>query len=74
MQLRVMSRYDIAAYVWPSFQHEPRMAHVWTEGDGEWQTVRNARPKFDGHNQPRVPLMRGYEAPELHMACAACAN
>jgi hypothetical protein len=51
-----MSRYDVAAYLWPSFHHEPRMAHIWTEGDGEWQTVRNARPKFDGHRQPRRPL------------------
>jgi hypothetical protein len=32
------------------------MARVWTDGDGEWQTVRNARPSFEGHHQPRVPL------------------
>ncbi len=55
-----VKKYDIAAYIWPSYHYEPRMAHVWTEEDGEWTTVRNAKPKFDGHNQPRIPVL-GYQ-------------
>jgi hypothetical protein len=27
-----------------------------TQGQGEWEIIRNAAPKFDGHYQPRVPL------------------
>jgi hypothetical protein len=30
------------------------------EGIGEWETIRKARPKFEGHRQPRVPAW-GYE-------------
>ena len=52
--------YDVAAFIWPSYHHEPRMEKIWTEGDGEWMSVRNARPRFRGHNQPRVPLL-GYQ-------------
>lgn len=36
-------KYDIAAYVWPAFTgDEPRSQMFWTEGIGEWQTVKNA--------------------------------
>jgi hypothetical protein len=50
-------RYDVAAYIWPSYHHEPRMADVWPEGDGEWYTVRRGTPRFPGHDMPRVPLL-----------------
>ncbi|MBQ2793469.1 MAG: glycoside hydrolase family 99-like domain-containing protein [Clostridia bacterium] len=50
-------QYDIAAYVWPSYTgDEPRSKIFWQEGYGEWQTVKKAVPKFDGHNWPRRPL------------------
>ena len=49
--------YDIAAYVWPSYSgNDPRTLTFWPEGMGEWQTVRDAKPKFDGHVEPRKPL------------------
>ena len=54
--------YDVAAYVWPAYQPEPR----WTElglfkaGKGEWQSVWEAKPKWKGHCQPLKPLW-GYE-------------
>lgn len=53
-----MSRkYDIAAYVWPSYTgDEPRSKMFWSEGCGEWQTVKTAGPKFEGHDWPRKPL------------------
>ncbi len=52
-----MKKYDIAAYVWPSYTGmEPRTKIFWPEGIGEWQTVRDAQPKFEGHNWPRKPL------------------
>ena len=50
-------RYDIAAYVWPSYTgDEPRSRIFWQEGYGEWQTVKRATAKFDGHTWPRKPL------------------
>ncbi len=53
-------RYDVAAYIWPSYHYEPRVEHFWPEKDGEWYTVRRATPRFPGHQMPRVPLL-GYQ-------------
>jgi hypothetical protein len=52
-----MGKYDIAAYVWPSYTgDEPRAWQFWPERYGEWQTVKAAGPKYDGHQWPRRPL------------------
>jgi hypothetical protein len=52
-----MSKYDIAAYIWPAYTgDEPRTRMFWPEGMGEWQSVKSAVAKFDGHNWPRKPL------------------
>lgn len=52
-----MAKYDIAAYIWPSYTgDEPRSRIFWPEGYGEWQTIRAARAKFQGHLWPRKPL------------------
>ena len=49
--------YDVAAYIWPSYTgDEPRSRIFWPEGYGEWQTVKAATAKFEGHNWPRQPL------------------
>lgn len=48
--------YDIAAYYWPAYHDEPRWRRFMPEGQGEWETIRKATPKFPGHWQPRVPL------------------
>ena len=55
-----MKRYDVAAYIWPSYHYEPRMEHFWPEKDGEWYTVRRGTPRFPGHDMPRIPLL-GYQ-------------
>jgi hypothetical protein len=52
---RVSDGYDIAAYYWPAYHDEPRWRRFMPEGEGEWETIRNAKPKFAGHAQPRVP-------------------
>ena len=54
--------YDVAAYVWPAYHPEPRWAElgIFNEGIGEWQNVKEAVPKWEGHRQPLVPLW-GYE-------------
>ena len=52
-----MGKYDIAAYIWPAYTgRELRARMFWENGEGEWQTVRRAKPKFLGHAWPRVPL------------------
>ena len=58
----VAADYDIAAYVWPAYQPEPRWAElgIFNDGKGEWQNVYEAKPKWKDHRQPLVPLW-GYE-------------
>ena len=52
-----MRKYDIAAFVWPSYTgDELRSRMFWPKGEGEWQTVRTAEAKFEGHTWPRKPL------------------
>lgn len=48
--------YDIAAFVWPSYHPDERAKVFWPRGIGEWQTVMDNQPKFEGHEQPRFPL------------------
>ena len=51
-------KYDIAAYIWPAYQDDPRFKEmgVFPDGKGEWEAIYKAKPKFEGHRQPRVPL------------------
>ena len=52
-----MSKYDIAAYIWPSYTgDEPRSRIFWPEGYGEWQTVKAMKPFYEGHKWSRKPL------------------
>ena len=48
--------YDVAAFVWPSYHPDDRAKIFWPEGIGEWQTVLHNQPKFEGQDQPRVPV------------------
>lgn len=50
-------KFDVAAFVWPAYTgDELRTRIFWPEGIGEWETVKNAGPKFEGHKWPRKPL------------------
>jgi hypothetical protein len=51
-------QYDVAAYYWPAYHDEPLWRPYFPAGEGEWETIRKATPKFA--NQPRVPLW-GFE-------------
>lgn len=57
----IMKKYDVAAYIWPAYTgDEPRTRMFWREGIGEWQSVKNAVPKENGHDWHRKPLW-GYQ-------------
>ena len=68
--------YDVAAYVWPSYSDCPELRWAWPERMGEWERVRQAKPKFPGHQLPGIPLW-GYvneadpRVMEMEIAAAA---
>lgn len=72
-----MQKYDIAAFIWPSYTgDEPRSRIFWSEGYGEWQTVKAMTDKgYKGCRWPRKPLW-GYvneadsRVMEMQIECA----
>jgi hypothetical protein len=54
--MNMTQKYDIAAYVWPSYHKDPRSSMFWPQGFGEWESVMSSLPKFPGHTQPRQPI------------------
>ncbi len=49
--------YEIAAYYFPDYHPGDKRNHI-RHGPGwsEWELVKKARPRFPGHDQPKVPL------------------
>lgn len=46
----------IAAYYFPNYHVDPRNERWHGEGWTEWEVLKKAGPRFEGHAQPRVPL------------------
>lgn len=48
--------YTLAVYYWPNFHqdafHQSKLGQGWTE----WEIVKHGKPRFPGHEQPKVPL------------------
>ncbi len=50
----------VLAYYFPNWHVDPRNEQWHGPGWTEWEVMKYARPRFEGHRQPRVPLW-GYE-------------
>jgi len=71
-----MSKYDVAAIIWPSYTGDERRTKMfWPEGMGEWETVKNCTSKAAEQIWPRKPLW-GYvneanpDVMEMQINCA----
>ncbi len=61
--------YTVAAYYFPNYHVDARNERMHGTGWTEWELVKNAKPRFEGHRQPIKPLW-GYtdEADAVDMA------
>ncbi len=50
-----MTRPTVLAYYFPGWHTDPRLSARYGEGWTEWRLLQDARPRFDGHRQPRIP-------------------
>jgi hypothetical protein len=51
-----MTRPTVLAYYFPNWHRDERNEQWFGEGFTEWDLLREARPRFDGHRQPRIPV------------------
>ncbi|MCA8942794.1 MAG: glycoside hydrolase family 99-like domain-containing protein [Planctomycetes bacterium] len=51
----------VAAYVYPGWHPIPERDESFHPGFTEWELVAACRPRFEGHAQPRVPLLGEYD-------------
>ncbi len=49
-------RIQVAAYYFPEYHSDAHNDRWHGQGWTEWELVRQARPRFDGHYQPNIPL------------------
>lgn len=52
--------YQLGAYYFPNYHHDPRNEAWYGQGWSEWELLKYARPRWEGHAQPKVPAW-GYE-------------
>lgn len=55
-----MNTTHVAAYYFPNYHADPRNTARYGTGWTEWELAKQARPRYPGHQQPKIPLW-GYE-------------
>lgn len=62
-------KYEVGVYYFPDYHFDKRNEKYFGKGWTEWQLIKEATPRFEGHQQPKVPLW-GYtnEADPKQMA------
>jgi len=53
----------IIAFYFPQFHEIPQNNEWWGDGFTDWKLVKEAKPLFEGHNQPRIPIDEDYYNP-----------
>jgi hypothetical protein len=61
--------YQVACYYFPNYHVDPRNELTHGKGWTEWELVKNARARFENHNQPKIPMW-GYEDESDHNVMA----
>jgi hypothetical protein len=56
-----MDRPKVLAYYFPDWHKDPRNAEWFGQDWDEWALLAAAKPRFDGHRQPRVPLQGPFD-------------
>jgi hypothetical protein len=60
MEVLIMKKIPLLAWYFPNWHPDPRNDEWHGRGWTEWEVSKCSRPRFPGHDQPKVPLW-GYE-------------
>ena len=56
----------VVAYVYTGWHPIPERDDRFHSGFTEWELLRDCRPRFDGHAQPRVPREHAFDGQAQH--------